>query len=305
MDKILITGVGSGLGRLVARELRSRMEVIGVDRAPAKRFPPGVSVQRLDLRKRPFEELMRKERPRIVLHLALSDAADDRAARRGDREAAATRALLEHCVEYRVERLVVQSSGLVCGACAANPYRMDEGTPVSGAANGPGIRRWVEADALVASFIWQFPEVETALLRFVPILGRSFGSGVGAYLQLPRVPMAMGFDPMAQFIAEEDAVRALVAAIDHPLRGIYNVTGPGEVPLSTAIRECHRVAWRIPSPLLRRVLAALHGRGLTAFPPGLTDFLKYPVCLDGRRFAAATGFRPKIDLPEIFGRMRR
>ncbi|HKK50932.1 MAG TPA: hypothetical protein VKA74_05060, partial [Myxococcota bacterium] len=62
MDKILITGVGSGLGRLVARELRSRMEVIGVDRAPAKRFPPGVSVQRLDLRKRPFEELMRKER---------------------------------------------------------------------------------------------------------------------------------------------------------------------------------------------------------------------------------------------------
>jgi len=305
MEKILITGVGGGLGRLVARELRRRLEVIGVDRNPVRRFPPGVSVYQLDLRKRAFEDLMRRERPQTVLHLALSSTLDDRPARRGDRGAQATRALLEHCAEYGVERLVALSTGLVYGAFAANPYRMDEGTPVSGAANGPGVRHWVEADAMVSSFIWQAPEVDTALLRCVPILGRTVRSVAGSYLQLPRVPTAMGFDPMVQFIAEGDAVRALVTALDHPLRGIYNVTGPGEVPISTAIRECHRVAWPLPSSLLRRVLGGLYARGLSAFPPGLTDFLKYPVCLDGRRFAEATGFRPKIDLPEMFGWMRR
>lgn len=305
MEKILITGVGGGLGRLLARALRSEMEVIGVDPAPMRRFPPGIQVHRVDLRKRAFQELMRKERPQIVLHLTLASTLDDRAARRGDGGAEATRSLLEHCLECGVERLVALSTGLVYGAFAANPYRIDEGTPVSGAANGAGVRHWVEADAQVSSFIWQFPEVETALLRFVPILGRTAQSVVGSYLQLPRVPTAMGFDPMAQFIAEEDAVRALRAALEHPLRGIYNVTGPGEVPISTAIRECHRVSWPIPSPVLRRFLGALHARGLTSFPPGLTSFLKYPVCLDGRRFASATGFRPRIDLPEIFGRMRR
>jgi UDP-glucose 4-epimerase len=305
MEKILITGVAGGLGRLVARELRHHADIIGVDRAPAKQFPPGVAVHRVDLRKRALEDVIRSERPQVVLHLALLGSVDASGRRRGDRGVQATRELLGYCVEYGVKRIVALSTGLVYGAFAANPYRMDEGTPISGAANGNGIREWAEADALVSSFVWQFPEVDTCVLRPVPILGPTVRSTVGAYLRLPRIPTAMGFDPMVQFIAEEDVVRAVATTLDHSLRGIYNVTGPGEVPLSVAIRECQRVSWPIPSPLLRRALSALHARGLISFPAGWTDFLKYPVCLDGRLFESATGFQPKVDLPEIFHRMRR
>ena len=47
----------------------------------------------------------------------------------------------------------------------------------------------------------------------------------------------MGFDPMMQFIHEEDLSEAIALALEHGLQGVFNVTGPGEVPLHTAIRE--------------------------------------------------------------------
>ena len=89
-----------------------------------------------------------------------------------------------------------------------------------------------------------------------------------------------------------------------PLRGVFNVVGPGAVPLHTAIREAGSTAWALPGPLLRRAFHRLFRWGILPFPPGMLDYLKYPVSLSGRRFAAATGFQCRYGLPEIFDSVR-
>ena len=143
------------------------------------------------------------------------------------------------------------------------------------------------------------------MLRPVNALGPNIQSLVRSYLAQRRVPTVLGFNPMMPFIHEEDLASAIVRAVDRRLFGVYNVVGPGGVPVHTAIVETGGVAWPLPDPPARWMFDRLFRWGMLAYPAGLLDFLKYPVSLSGVRFAEATGFRCKYGLPEIFESVRR
>jgi UDP-glucose 4-epimerase len=110
---------------------------------------------------------------------------------------------------------------------------------------------------------------------------------------------------MLQFIHEEDLSEAIALALEHNLQGVFNVTGPGEVPLHTAIEETGGTAIPIPEPIMRALFDRLFRWGLIPFPPGAIDFLKYPITLSGNRFVDATGFRCLFGLEETFQSVRR
>lgn len=305
MEKLLLTGIAGGLGQLVARQLQGRWDVTGVDSHRWRNCPRGIKTHVVDLRKRKFEDVVRTERPEVVVHLAFIRhfRGDDRV--RHQVNVGGTRTLLDHCVKYGVERVVVLSSGYVYGAFPENPYQLDEEAPLSASRTYPEIRDLVEVDSLATGTIWHHPELITSVLRPVNVLGPHVHSMVREYLAQPRVPTVLGFDPMMQFIHEDDMAAAVALAAEHKLRGVYNVVGPGEVPVHTAIRETGGTAWPIPDPPARWLFGRLFRFGLLPYPAGLLDFLKYPVSLDGRRFVEATGFRCQYGLHEIFESVRR
>ncbi|MDH5491440.1 MAG: NAD-dependent epimerase/dehydratase family protein, partial [Myxococcales bacterium] len=69
--KVLVTGIGGKLGRLVAQELvREGHEVVGIDRRPWGDAPEGVKMYQADVRKRPAEDVFREEKPEAVIHMA-------------------------------------------------------------------------------------------------------------------------------------------------------------------------------------------------------------------------------------------
>ncbi len=305
MEKVLITGIAGGLGRLVARRLDGRYEVTGVDSTPWRLSPPGMKTYTVDLRKRKFEDVVRTERPQVVLHLGfIRHFRGDESERHGV-NVGGTRALIDHCVKYGVDRLVVLSSGYVYGAFPENPYQLDEEAPLSASRTYPEIRDLVEVDSLASATIWRHPQLVTSVLRPVNVLGPTIQSLVRAYLAQPRVPTVLGFNPMMPFIHEADLATAISLAVDHRLRGVYNVVGPGEVPVHTAIAETGGTAWPIPDPPARWLFARLFRWGMLPYPAGLLDFLKFPVSLAGERFVKATGFRCQYGLPEIFESVRR
>jgi UDP-glucose 4-epimerase len=112
--------------------------------------------------------------------------------------------------------------------------------------------------------------------------------------------MILGFDPMLQFIHEEDAADAVALALEKGTHGVFNVTGPGAVPLSVAIRETGGVAVPFLEPFARLLFTQLFRLGLYLTPAGAIDFLKYACTLDGRRFREVTGFAPRHALRETF-----
>ena len=74
-------------------------------------------------------------------------------------------------------------------------------------------------------------------------------AGIESYTYTPmdgkRVPMVLGFDPLFQFLHEDDMVRAILLTLEKRPRGVYNVAGPQPLPLSRVVRE----AGRVPVPL--------------------------------------------------------
>jgi UDP-glucose 4-epimerase len=182
---------------------------------------------------------------------------------------------------------------------------MDEDFPLGATRSYPEIRDLVEVDTLASAFIWKYPHIRTAVLRPVNVLGYYVHSMIGEYLRQRRVPTVMGFDPMMQFIHEEDLSEAIALTLQHGLQGVFNVVGPGAVPVSVAIREAGSTAWPMPEPLMRPLIDRLFRWGMVPYPAGAMDYVKYPVTLSGKRFVDATGFRPLFGLEEIFHSVRR
>jgi UDP-glucose 4-epimerase len=298
MEKVLITGISGGQGRLLARRLMENFEVCGVDRVDWEGHPRGIRVHVVDIRKKKFEDVIRTEMPTAIVHMGFIRHFRDDSKERHDVNVRGTKQLLDHCVHNGVQTLVVVSSGYVYGAFPENPYFMDEDSPLSASRSYPEIRDLVEVDTLASAFLWRYPHIQTCVLRPVNVLGYYVHSMIGQYLRQLRVPTVMGFDPMMQFIHEEDLSEAIARALEQRLQGVFNVTGPGQVPLHTAIAETGGTAWPIPEPLLRPMFARLFSMGLISYPSGALDFLKFPITLSGSRFVESTSFRPLFGLEE-------
>ena len=106
------------------------------------------------------------------------------------------------------------------------------------------------------------------------------------------MPTVMGYDPLFQFLHEDDVVRAIVLTLSKRPRGVFNVAGPQPLPLSRVAHEAGRSVLPVPE----FIMSGLLGRfGLPNLPAGALNHLKYPVVVDARHFRTATGFEHAFD----------
>jgi UDP-glucose 4-epimerase len=103
---------------------------------------------------------------------------------------------------------------------------------------------------------------------------------------------------MVQLVHVEDVAEAIVLALAPARRGIYNVVGPGEVPLSAVLSELGRRPRLIPHPMAKPLLSLAFALGYSSFPVAELDFIRYVCMVDGRRATAELGFRPHHGLRE-------
>lgn len=305
MERLLITGIAGGLGRLVAMRLRGEFDLCGVDTLPWEGHPRDLRIHRADLRSKRLEDVFRREQPRAVVHLGLVRHFKGRPQERHNVNLVGTKNLLESCARHGVKRLIFLSSSYVYGALPENPFYMDEETALNVSRHYPDIRDLAEVDTLCGTFLWKYPEIATAILRPVNTLGDLVPSTIGSYLKLRWVPTVLGFDPLMQFIHEADVAEAIACALESSARGVFNVTGPGAVPLAVAIEETGGQALPLPETLARAAVARLFRYGVYPFPADAIDFVKYPCTVDGRSFRSATRFRPGVSLENTLHSVRR
>jgi UDP-glucose 4-epimerase len=304
--KIVITGIAGRLGRLLARRLHrdGRFEVVGIDRRPFLGKPKDIEHIQVDLRTKKARDVFRPEDVDALVHMGVMH---DPRASEGDHHSwniAGTMQLLEYCQRYKVPKVVVLSSSNVYGPRPDNAQFLSEEAPLMGAQEFPEIRDLIEVDHLASSFFWKARQIETVILRPVHILG-GVHNAPSNYLRLPVVPTLLGFDPMVQLIHEADVVEAIVCALRPGVRGIFNVTGPGELPLSAILSELGRRVLPFPHPIARPFLQALWRFGATSFPVPELDFIRYVCMVDGSRSRSDLGFAPRKSLKETIRAVER
>ncbi|MFL5391757.1 MAG: SDR family oxidoreductase [Myxococcales bacterium] len=297
-DVVLVTGISGNLGRALARLLHRSERVAGLDRRPFEGRPKDLVLHQLDIRKRKVEDVFRKGDIKALIHMGIMHDPRLPQSEHHSFNVVGTKSVLEFAAKYGVSKVVVLSSTNVYGPRPDNDNFLTEDAPLLGAQNFPEIRDLIEIDMYAQQYMWKHPEVETVIVRPVHIVGPTVRNASSNYLRVKRPWVLAGFDPMVQLIHEDDACHALQLALKPGLRGVYNVVGPGEVPLSAVLRELGRQTIPVPHLIARALLEKLFQYRLAGFPPPELDHLQFLCTVDGSRAARDLGFRHAYTMRE-------
>ena len=291
--KVLITGISGAHAQLVAlRLVDAGHEVLGIDVRPWQGAPRGVTIFQTDVRKRPAADVFRVHRPDVVIHMATVTHFNASAEQRYRVNLRGTQAVFRYCDEFGVKDAVFVGRHTIYGAAADAPLYRSENEPPLAVSTFPELADLVAADLYASRALWSCKSMRTVVLRIVYALGPSGRGTLASFLAGPRVPMALGFDPLFHVMHEDDAAKAIVTAAESKIAGVFNIAGPPPVPLSVLCRATYRQAVPLPESLLHRALGRF---GLPRLPPGAVAHLKHPVVVDNSAFLEATGFEYGYD----------
>jgi UDP-glucose 4-epimerase len=296
--EILISGIAGGLAQRVAqRLLAAGHQVVGVDyREVREPVPPelkGLSIHRASYNKTVIEDVFKRHAFDTVLHLGRAGNLKESVGKRFDLNVVGSQKIMNLCVQHGVKRLVVLSTFHIYGAHPSNHIPIAEDEPLRAGLEFPQIADAIQMDNMASTWVYRHPDVRTVILRATNIVGPTLRNTMSEFLRLRHVPYLLGFNPMSQFVHEEDMTSAVLAAWESDVVGIYNIAGTDVVPWRTALQLAKAITFPIPMPI-----ASMYMRTAGNFPQYLINFFRYPCVITDRAFRNATGWAPSVPIDE-------
>jgi len=295
MERILVTGAATWTGGRLVQQLERRPDVTVFavdDGAPRVAFTS--EFRRIGIDGLAFAHHLLDVAPHTVIHLQTVDrSTEDGRHRAHDEAVVGAQALfgaIGRCQD--TTRVIVKSDSAIYGGSARNPSVLTEDSAGRGRSDRYQ-RDLSDMEQFVGDAATSDPGVAYTVLRFAPIFGATIRNPLSRYLTLPAVPTLLGFDPRMQFVHEDDALGALVHAVDHGVPGTFNVAAPGQIYLSRVLR----LGRRVPQPLPGRMFdAALRGLARTdlVIPRHVSALLKNGRVMDVSAMVAELGFGPSL-----------
>lgn len=300
MASYLITGIAGGLSQLVASQLVARgHEVVGIDYRPV---PPldgplaELRTYRANYTKTIIEDVFKWHRFDAVLHLGRVGNLKESLGKRFDLNVVGSQKIMNLCVQHQVGRLVVLSTFHIYGAHPANHIPISEDEPLRAGTEFPQLADAIQLDNMASTWVYQHREVRIVVLRPTNVIGPHINNAMSSFLRMRTVPHLAGFNPMTDFLHEEDLASAILTAESGGRSGIFNIAGSGAVPWRTALGLCHAGTFPIPAGLV-----SLYLRVFSEFPAYLINFFRYPCIITDQAFREAFGWKPHVPLAEALG----
>ena len=288
--RIAITGLGTFLGRHLVQRLSALEDppvLLGLDVQPPLRMLPHFRFHPIDLTEAAAEaalaEILRDEKIDVVAHLAFRPFPSRDFELDHELETIGSLQVMGACAAAGVGRLVIESTTMVYGARADNPNFLEESHPLRGHPGAHAVQNRVEVEAMAADWSARYPEIECTVLRHCWVMGPRFFDRVVEFFEADTVPTVLGWDPLLQFVHEEDLLHVFQRAILEPHPGVFNIVGRGVAPLSTLLAWAGKRKLPVPKPLLYRTAWLAAQRASGDVPAGFFDYLRYLWVADGAR----------------------
>lgn len=298
-EKIAITGASSFRGELVLKRLAELPQVKEVHvfdvKAPLTHAAK-IIFHRIDLTRDGADDLMAqlliKNEIKCLVHGALFSGPGRNGSTRREVETIGTFHVLNALAEAKVTRCIVLSDTFVYGAHSQNPNFITENHPLRSL--GPDfVRARVDVEKQLMEFAKDYTNCEVCVLRFAPILGPNSTNVRARYFLVGIIPKVLGYDPLLQFIHEDDAAMAIHLALFSHARGAFNIVGKGVLPLSTGIHLSGRFPVPVATPICKTVFSLGFLLRVWDLPSAMVPFFQYLCVADGSRAAKHLRFRPR------------
>ncbi len=289
----LITGITGGMARLAGQRLADMgHEIVGVDYRSVPQDPGfEATLYQANYNKTRIEDIFRRHRPEMVLHLGRVGNLKVDTAKRFDLNVVGSSKVMSLCRKYKTQRLVVLSTFHIYGAHPHNHTPIYEDEPLRAGTGFPQLGDAIQLDNQAVMWIWRHPEVKTVVLRPCNVVGPTINNAMSRFLRQEVKPLMMGFNPMVQFIHQEDLVTAILAAATGDTVGVFNLAGKDSIPWREALQLAGGRLVPVPADLAALALRVL--RTFTAaLPPYMVNFTKYPCVISDQAFRDALGWEP-------------
>ena len=217
--RVLITGVGSYLGTLLARRLEREPgfdAVFALDTRRPRRKLERTEVIQADIRDPGIAPLIARAEVDTVVHNSIVRQPGPAMSARAmhDINVIGSLQLLSACGQSpTIRSIVIRGSAGIYGAEPHAPQFFGEEMARMFPLRSRFQRDVAEIENYFQTYSRRHPDVTCTMLRYQPAIGPSLATQVTRYLSQPACPTYLGFDPRIQLVHEQDALDALVAAI--------------------------------------------------------------------------------------------
>jgi UDP-glucose 4-epimerase len=298
--RVLITGMGGELGTRVAQlveESPGVERVVGLDIDPPRRRLRRAEFHRIHPRDQDrTQALVHELAPQVVLHLGVYEP-NARCSPRtaGELTFRSAETVLPAAARAgHLEQVVVRSGIEVYGRhhATSEPDETADLRPST-----PFGRTLLHVEQVAHAAGSQSMATVTCL-RFAPIVGPHFPSPLGRLLRLPVVPVSLVAAKPFTVVHQDDAARAVLAAMGEQHEGAINIAAPGTVTPIGAVRAGGRIPFPVVGPWWwsAKALAELVG---SPVPEHVHELLVRGRTADASLAAKVLGLRPQHPAHEV------
>lgn len=302
---VCIIGISGFKGRNILMELEADPRVryiVAIDRRKPNFQTRKTKFYRLSLTETladaSLAEILRKERVHTVVHTAIPTSPPRNTSLAHEVISVGTMYICNACVDAGVKKLILSSTTDVYGAMADNPNYLSEEHPTRGGIKNRYLGDKIDAERSALKMARKHPEMVVTILRPCHVLGPNVKSYKTRFLARPFLLSILGYDPLIQFVHEEDVMRAYLQSIENDYPGIFNIVGDGVLPLSRIIRIMGKFELSLPEFMARNLVQLTWYLDISPAPASYLNFLKYLCVADGSKAKRIMGFKPKYSTRE-------
>jgi len=298
--KVVVTGAAAPLGARFVRALAARdtHDIVVLDLVPPPDAPPEIRHRFLDLNLPHADgtvfRLLQEERPDAIVHLAQIRSPSRQATYAHELNAIGSLHVLAAAGEAKINRVILASTTLVYGARGDNPNYLTEEHPLRPDPLDRFVRDFAEAESHARAHVRHHPDAKVTILRLAPFVSADVREYRTKALSAPLALALMGYDPLIQTLHTDDAVQAVLLALDHPeATGAFNIAPEGVLPVSTARLLLGSLPVTVPHGLAYLLYEAAWELGIGHFPGVHAHYFRYLCIADNRKARRVLGFAPR------------
>ncbi|HKI48772.1 MAG TPA: NAD-dependent epimerase/dehydratase family protein [Desulfobacteria bacterium] len=239
LKTVLVTGASGYLGKhlihALAKDPEGIKKIIAADiREPSPEDQEkGVTYLKADVRSLEISRIIKTHSVDTIVHLATIVTPPKGSSKDLEYsvDVIGTQNVLNACIQNRVEKIIVTSSGAAYGYYADNAPLLTEGEPIRGNREFPYSYHKRLVEEMLAEYRAQYPHLKQTVFRPGTILGENVSNQITNLFEKKIVLGIKGADSPFVFIWDQDVVNCIKKAITEDKEGIYNLAGDGTLTM--------------------------------------------------------------------------
>lgn len=300
--RVLVTGASGYVGSHVVRALSKDGYIVAADVRDPRERHEGVVYLKHDVRDPGLAAVLAEHAIDVVVHLAAIVTPGPATSHELEYavDVLGTRNVVEACVEAKVQKLIVTSSGAAYGYHADNAAYLTEDSPIRGNEEFAYSRhkRIVEED--LARAREEHPQLAQLIFRPGTILGEGVSNQITAIFEKPVIVGLSDSATPFVFIWDQDVVGAIRQGVLTDKSGTYNLAGDGVMTLREIAHALDKPFFPVRSDMLGTAIKGLQRYELTQYGPEQVNFLRYRPVLSNARLKEEFGYQPQRTTREVF-----